>query len=235
MSQGRKKRLVVLTGAGMSAESGLSTFRDADGLWENEPVAEVATHEAILRDPARCIRFANKLRLGCAAAQPNAGHKLLAELEQDYDVTIVTQNIDDLHERAGSSHVIHLHGELMKCCTMDDPETPLPLPDGELEMSIDATDRSGRRLRPFIVYFGEGVPRMSDAIRATMAADIFLIIGTSLVVYPAAGLSTCAPSGIPKFLIDPKSVPVPGDFEQIHEGASAGVRHFVDLLRERNL
>ena len=123
----------------------------------------------------------------------------------------------------------------MKCCTMDDPETPLPLPDGKLEMAIDATDRSGRRLRPFIVYFGEGVPRMSDAIRATTAADIFLIIGTSLVVYPAAGLSTCAPSGIPKFLIDPKPVPVPGDFEQIHEGASAGVRHFVDLLRERNL
>lgn len=230
-----KKKIVVLTGAGMSAESGLSTFRDADGLWENEPVAEVATSEAIRRDPERCIRFGNKLRVQCAKAQPNEGHRLLASLEQDYDVTIVTQNIDDLHERAGSTDVIHLHGELMKCCTMDDPETPLEIPDGKLDMDVNATDRNGRRLRPFIVYFGEAVPRMSDAIRVTMKADIFLIIGTSLVVYPAAGLSTCAPAGIPKFLIDPKSVPVPRDFEHIQEGASEGVRHFIERLQERGL
>lgn len=229
------KKIVVLTGAGMSAESGLRTFRDADGLWEDEPVAEVATHEAIRRDPARCIRFANKLRVSCAKAQPNEGHRLLADLERDYDVTVVTQNIDDLHERAGSTDVIHLHGELMKCCTMDDPETPLPLPDGQLEMDVDAVDRKGRRLRPFIVYFGEAVPRMGDAIRVTSQADIFLIIGTSLVVYPAAGLSTCAPAGIPKFLIDPKPVPIPRDFEHLREGASAGMRHFVEILRERGL
>lgn len=230
-----KKHLVVLTGAGMSAESGLSTFRDADGLWENEPVEEVATHEAILRNPERCIRFANKLRHGCLAAKPNEGHRLLATLEERYRVTIVTQNIDDLHERAGSSEVIHLHGELMKCCTMDDPERPLPLPDGNPEMAVDATDANGRRLRPFIVYFGEAVPRMSDAIRVTMQADLFLIIGTSLVVYPAAGLSSCAPAGIPKFLIDPKPVPVPGDFEQIRKGASEGMRDFVRIIGERGL
>lgn len=226
----QKKKLVVLTGAGMSAESGISTFRDADGLWAKFRVEDVATHDALLRNPELVTNFANDRRVQCASCLPNAGHLLLSELEEKYDVVIITQNIDDLHERAGSSHTIHLHGELMKCCTMDDSETPLPLPGDSLRWEWGTKTANGALIRPFIVYFGEPVPRMGDAIRACSEADIFLIIGTSLNVYPAAGLADVAPRGIPKFIIDPQPVRTSGEFKHLQMGASEGLRMFMDII-----
>lgn len=226
-----KKKLVALTGAGISAESGLSTFRDSDGLWENYRIEEVATHEALIRNREQVVRFANMLRKQCIERKPNLGHIRLAELEKDYDVTVITQNIDDFHEQAGSSHVIHLHGNLMKCCTMDRPDVPLDLPNGELEMSPDATDEHGNLLRPFIVYFGEAVPMMDAAARATMEADIFVVIGSSLNVYPAAGLMMYTKPGIPRYVIDPKPVAAAVGFEHIMETASDGMKKLTEILR----
>ena len=220
----KKKRIVVLTGAGISAESGLSTFRDADGLWENHPVAEVATHEALERNPKAVYDFANMLRRNLQKAEPNPGHLLLAELEKDYDVVILTQNIDDLHERAGSKSVLHLHGELMKACTIDRPDRPIPLPGGRLDINPGDTDGEGRPLRPFIVYFGEDVPNYTRAMKETEKADLFVVIGSSLNVYPVAGLLYYVPDGVPCFVIDPKPVQTPyRTFRQIQKGASEGM------------
>lgn len=226
-----KKKLVALTGAGISAESGLSTFRDSDGLWENYRIEDVATHEALLTNREEVVRFANMLRKQCVHCEPNAGHKLLADLEKEYDVTVITQNIDNLHEKAGSSNVIHLHGNLMKCCTMERPDVPLDLPNGELDMSPDATDEDGHLLRPFIVYFGEAVPMMDAAARVTQEADVFVVIGSSLNVYPAAGLMMYTKPGIPRYVIDPKPVAAAVGFEHIQATASEGMKKLTKRLR----
>lgn len=225
-----KKKIVALTGAGISAESGIATFRDSDGLWERYSVEEVASADGYRRNPQLVIDFANDRREQCVKAQPNEGHLLLAKLEEDYDVTVITQNIDDLHERAGSSHVIHLHGELMKCCSEGDLSTPLPLPQGRLRMTLDDKAEDGSQLRPFIVYFGEPVPRMEEAIAKTERADIFLIIGTSLNVYPAAGLVRFVPRGTPVYVIDPQEVSGSDQFEHIQMGAGKGMAELIKRL-----
>ena len=226
-----KKRIVVLTGAGISAESGLSTFRDADGLWENHPVSEVATHEALERNPGAVYDFANMLRHNLQKAEPNKGHRLLAELEKEYEVVILTQNIDDLHERAGSTNVLHLHGELMKACTIRRPDLPIALPGGRLDINPGDKDEEGNLLRPFIVYFGEDVPNYTRAMKETEKADIFVVIGSSLNVYPVAGLLYYVPDGAPCFVIDPKPVQTPyRRFEQIQKGASEGMAELIARL-----
>lgn len=227
------KKIVVLTGAGISAESGLSTFRDAGGLWENYPVQQVASHEGWEEDPVLVNNFYNMLRKKLVDVQPNEGHQLLAKLEEKYDVTVVTQNVDNLHERAGSSHVIHLHGELMKVCSSRDPYNPhfikeLTPDDCDVKPGEKAGDNS--LLRPFIVFFGESVPMMEQAAEAAQKADIFIIIGTSLNVYPAAGLINYVPMDAPIYLIDPKPVNAGGyrNVKQIQKGASEGMRELVN-------
>ena len=227
------KKIVVLTGAGMSVESGLKTFRDADGLWENYPVAKVATHEGWEADPTFVNNFYNMLRKKCWAVKPNEGHKLVAKLEEKYDVTVVTQNVDNLHEQAGSSKVIHLHGELMKVCSsrdVDDPRYQITLtPDNcEVEHGTKAGDSS--LLRPFIVFFGEAVPMISVAAAEASEADIFVIIGTSLNVYPAAGLVQYVRPGVPVYLIDPKPVSAGPNVMQIQKGAGEGMKELVEKL-----
>ena len=196
-----KKKLVVLTGAGISAESGLKTFRDSDGLWEGYDINEVATASAWRRNPALVQEFYNMRRKGVKQAQPNAAHHALAELESDFDVRIITQNIDDLHERAGSTNIIHLHGEILKMRSERNEELIYPVED-DIRMGDVAED--GGQLRPHIVWFEEAVPMMEDAALATRQADIFLIVGTSLVVYPAAGLVNYVAWDVPKFIIDKK-------------------------------
>lgn len=225
-----RKKIVALTGAGISAESGIATFRDSGGLWEQYSVEEVASAEGYRRNPKLVIDFANDRREQCVNALPNNGHKLLASLEKEYDVTVITQNIDDLHERAGSSHIIHLHGELMKCCSERDLATPLPLPEGRLRMTLDDKDEYGHQLRPFIVYFGEPVPRMEDAVYEVQNADIFLIIGTSLNVYPAASLVQFVPNGTPVYVIDPKEVPGSDRYTHIKMGAGKGMETLIKIL-----
>lgn len=232
MSEMKKKKIVALTGAGISAESGIATFRDSGGLWEQYSVEEVASAEGYRRNPKLVIDFANDRREQCVNAQPNQGHILLAELEKEYDVVVITQNIDDLHERAGSTNVIHLHGELMKCCSERDLSTPLPLPEGRLRMTLDDKDEQGYQLRPFIVYFGEPVPRMEEAVREAERADFFLIVGTSLNVYPAAGLVQFVPHGTPIYLIDPKEVNGSARFEHIQMGAGKGMAEFIKRLHD---
>lgn len=223
------KKIVVLTGAGMSAESGLSTFRDDDGLWEKHPVSRVATHEAWERDPEYVNSFYNMMREKLVSAQPNEGHRLVAELERRYDVAVVTQNVDNLHEAAGSSRVLHLHGELMKVCSSRDTENPdcwrtMTPPDLAVKPGEKAAD--GSLLRPYIVFFGEAVPNIEPAAALTAEADIMIIIGTSLNVYPAAGLVRFARQGVPVYLIDPKPVAgnLPGGVRHIMTGASEGMR-----------
>ena len=229
------KRLVILTGAGMSAESGFSTFRDAGGLWEQYPVEKVATPEGWQEDPNLVTDFYNGLRQQLVAARPNRGHEILAEMEQDYDVRIITQNVDDLHERAGSSRVIHLHGELMKVCSSRDPDNPhfiRTLPQTHLQVAHGERAGDGSLLRPWIVWFGEAVPRLTDAIAEVERADIFVIIGSSLNVYPAAGLVHYVPAGAPIYLIDPKEVQVPAHraVEVIQEVASVGCQRLREAI-----
>lgn len=230
-----KKRLVVLTGAGISAESGFSTFRDAGGLWEQYSVEEVCTTEGWARDPQKVNAFYNGLRRQLLTARPNRGHELLAELEADYDVRIITQNVDDLHERAGSSHVLHLHGELMKVCSSRDKDNPrfiTTLPAERPETGEGEKCGDGSLLRPWIVFFGESVPNLEAAAEEVMRADFFAVIGSSLVVYPAAGLVAYAPKQCPVFVIDPKEVAVPGgrDVRVISEPASKGVATLREML-----
>lgn len=195
-----KKHLVVLTGAGISAESGLKTFRDSDGLWENHKVEDVATPEAWGRDPELVMRFYNMRRKASAAARPNGAHKTLAELESHFVVSIITQNVDDLHERGGSSNVLHLHGELSKVRSVKNQNLIYEIGDKPIKMGDLAED--GGQLRPHIVWFGEAVPMIEPAIDICRSADIFMVIGTSLQVYPAAGLIHYMPDNIPVFLID---------------------------------
>lgn len=232
------KKIVVLTGAGMSVESGLSTFRDAGGLWDNYPVERVATHEAWLMDPNYVNDFYNMLRMKYRDVKPCEGHMLVKELEKDYDVTVVTQNVDNLHEQAGSSKVIHLHGEMMKMCSsrdVDNPRFHVTLPHegfGELGLEVphDEKAEDGSLLRPFIVFFGENVPNMYDAAEEAKEADIFIIIGTSLNVYPAAGLVQYVRPGTPVYLIDPKPVAARGNIEHIQKGASEGMKELMERL-----
>ena len=222
------EKIAVLTGAGMSAESGLKTFRDAGGLWEEYPVQQVASHEGWLADPALVTRFYNERRRQLLHAKPNDGHRRVAELERRYDVTVVTQNVDNLHEQAGSTKVIHLHGELMKVCSSRNPYDPryiqtLTADNWEVEPGTLAAD--GSLLRPYIVFFGEAVPMIEPAAKAVADADIMVIIGTSLNVYPAAGLIAYAKPPAPLYLIDPKAVSVSSEYhvEHIMKGASEGM------------
>jgi len=197
------KKIVVFTGSGISAESGIRTFRDAGGLWEEYPISEVATPEAWKRNPALVQRFYNERRKQVMEAKPNAAHHALAKLENHFKVTVITQNIDDLHERAGSSNIIHLHGEIMKSRSSRYPDLVYPVKDWELGMN--EVCEKGFPLRPYIVWFGEAVPAMDEAIQQVLMADIFLIVGTSLEVYPAAGLVDYAAEEIPKYFIDPSA------------------------------
>lgn len=217
----------------MSVESGLKTFRDADGLWENYPVAQVATHEGWLDNPTLVTNFYNMLRRKCLDAKPNEGHRLVAALEKQYDVTVVTQNVDNLHEAAGSSKVIHLHGELMKVCSsrdVDNPRYQQLLTADNCEVKPGTLAGDGSLLRPFIVFFGEGVPMISRAADEAQQADIFIIIGTSLNVYPAAGLVQYVRAGVPIYLIDPNPIDAGDHVVQIQKGASEGMRQLSELL-----
>ena len=223
------KRLVILSGAGMSAESGIRTFRDMNGLWEEYDVMEVASIEAWHKNPELLLRFYNDRRIQMMASHPNQGHLLLAELEQKFEVQIITQNVDDLHERAGSSHVLHLHGELTKARSSQDPALIYPLDDPEMKMGDLCSE--GSQLRPHIVWFGEEVPQMENAIKITQSADILCVIGTSLNVYPAAGLINYAPRDIPVFLIDPNPPGhLPGRIRVIPEKAGKGVALLIEEL-----
>lgn len=230
------KNLVVLSGAGMSAESGISTFRDAGGLWDKYPVEQVATPEGYARNPKLVIHFYNERRKQLLTVEPNAGHMGVAELEKDFNVTVVTQNVDNLHERAGSTHVIHLHGELTKVCSSFDPNNPhyiKELKPEEYEVKMGDKAGDGSQLRPFIVWFGESVPEIETAIGYVQQADIFVIIGTSMNVYPAAGLLNYVPRQAEVYLIDPKPVNTHTQ-RQIHviqKGASEGVRELKEMLR----
>jgi len=224
-----KPNLVVLTGAGISAESGIKTFRDSDGLWEGHDIYEVASPRGWKKDPAIVLEFYNLRRRDVAKAQPNAAHTGLAELEDDFDVHIITQNIDDLHERGGSSKVLHLHGEIFKMRSEKDESLIYDI-RGDINLGDKAAD--GHQLRPNIVWFEEPVPMITAAARITAEADIFVVIGTSLVVYPAAGLLDMAPRHIPKYIID-KHIPTTGvvpNLTRIEAPASEGVLQLRDLL-----
>ena len=230
-----KKNLVILSGAGMSAESGISTFRDAGGLWDKYPVMQVASAEGYVRDPELVINFYNERRKQLLAVEPNAGHIGLAELEKDFNVTVVTQNVDNLHERAGSTRIIHLHGELTKVCSSRDPYNPRyvkELKPEEYEVKMGDKAGDGSQLRSFIVWFGEAVPEIETAVDYVEKADIFVIIGTSMNVYPAAGLLNYVPRTAEVYLIDPKPVDT-HSMRQIHiiqKGASEGVKELKKLL-----
>ncbi len=231
------KKIVVLTGAGMSAESGISTFRDAGGLWEKYPVEQVATPEGYAANPRLVTEFYNERRKQLLQVEPNMGHKLLAQLEKDYDVTVITQNVDNLHERAGSTNVIHLHGELTKVTSSrhpDDPRYIKELAPEEYEVKIGDLAADGSQLRPFIVWFGEAVPMIETAIEYVEAADVFLIIGTSMNVYPAAGLLNYVRPDVPVFLIDPNPVNISSrhKIHVISKGASAGMEEFGKILSD---
>ncbi|MBQ1909841.1 MAG: NAD-dependent deacylase [Bacteroidaceae bacterium] len=230
-------KVVVLTGAGMSAESGISTFRDNGGLWEQYNVEDVATPEGWARNPSLVTEFYNTRRRQLLDAKPCRGHELVAQLEAEHDVTVITQNVDDLHERAGSSHVIHLHGELMKVTSSRDPNNPRyiqTLPPDHMEVKIGDKAADGSQLRPFIVWFGEPVPEIETAAEYCAKADLMLIIGTSLNVYPAAGLTRLVADGVPIYLIDPKPVQWNSShpFHHIMQGASAGMEEFLKLLKQ---
>ena len=232
------KKVVVLTGAGMSAESGFETFRDSGGLWEKYPVEKVATPEGWRADPDLVTDFYNGLRVQLLTAEPNRGHRLLAALEQDFDVTVVTQNVDDLHERAGSSRVIHLHGELMKVTSSRDPENPhfvRTLSADKAVVPHGAKADDGSLLRPYIVWFGEAVPNMEIAAEEASRADIFVVIGTSFNVYPAAGLINYVPSSAPVYIIDPKEVSVHAAARIcfLRKTASEGMEELTDILKKQ--
>ena len=228
------KKIVFLTGAGMSVESGFKTFRGNDGLWENYPVEQVASHEGWEQDPTLVTNFYNMLRKKLYAAQPNEGHKIIAALEKDYNVTVITQNVDNLHEKAGSTHVIHLHGELTKVCSSREPYDPQYIevlgPDNS-QVAPGTKAGDGSLLRPFIVFFGESVPMLEPAAREVEDADIFVVIGTSLNVYPAASLLYYTKPGTPTFLIDPNAVSTEArNITYIRKGASEGMKELAEML-----
>ena len=226
------KRIVVLSGAGISAESGIRTFRDSGGLWEGQDVTEVASPEGWARNPELVLEFYNQRRKQAMEVAPNEAHLELARLEQDYEVTIITQNVDNLHERAGSTNVMHLHGELSKCRSTADESLVYDMDGWELKWG-DVCEK-GAQLRPHIVWFGEMVPMIEPAAKITSTADIFMIVGTSLQVYPAAGLINYTNPGIPKFLIDPNASES-GNSEDIkiyQQPATSGVKQVAEYIRE---
>lgn len=230
-----KKKLVVLTGAGISAESGIATFRDADGLWEGHDVMEVASPQGWRKNPALVLDFYNQRRKHAREASPNAAHLALAELEKNFQVTIITQNVDDLHERAGSSNIIHLHGKLFESCSTLDPSLVYPIEGYELKLG----DKCGRgaQLRPNIVWFGEPVPMMEVAAEEAMKADILLVVGTSLVVYPAASLVDYISDDVPIMVVDPR-LPYIRPRANLHlfeEKASSGMEKVKKLLLQAYL
>lgn len=230
-----KKKLVVLTGAGISAESGLSTFRDANGLWDKYPVMDVASHDGFVRNPELIHEFYNKMRHQLLEKHPNAAHLALHDLEKDYDVRIVTQNVDDLHERAGSTNVLHLHGELLKVRSMTNEERVYTLTPDNLDTTVDTRDPYGDPVRPHIVFFQEDVPNFSPAVDIVKQADIFVVIGTSLNVYPAAGLLFYVPKDVPIYYIDPHPAAIPtgvGNVNVIAEPATVGVKQLTEMLRK---
>jgi NAD-dependent deacetylase len=219
-----KKKIVVLTGAGISAESGIQTFRDADGLWEGHNVMDVATPEGWYKNPELVLDFYNQRRRQLLEVQPNLGHQILAELEDDFDVSIITQNVDNLHEKAGSLNVLHLHGELLKVRSTKNQNYIL---DWETDLNLGDFDDKGNQLRPHIVWFGEEVPAMEKAVTIVEKADILIIIGTSLQVYPAAGLMNFAKQTIPVYYIDPKPAEIydlPNDLKIIAATGSKGMK-----------
>ena len=235
----KKQKIAVLTGAGVSAESGISKFRDANGLWDNYNVEDVATLEGWNRNPALVLDFYNQRRRELATVRPNAAHLAIASLEDKYDVTVITQNIDNLHERAGSTRIIHLHGELTKVR----PENRYNERNGFSEESVfdigygdinlGDTSAEGVQLRPHIVWFGEAVPKIEQAIDVVEAADILLIVGTSLQVYPAAGLYAYAKASTPIYIIDPKDVPVrDGRITHIKDVATRGMEKFIEIISQ---
>lgn len=227
-----KKKLVILTGAGISAESGIKTFRDSDGLWEGHDVMEVATPEGWRKNQELVLDFYNKRRQQLKEVKPNLGHYILAELEQHFDVYIITQNVDDLHERAGSTKILHLHGELLKARSTQNKDLIL---DWQDDLFTGDLDKNGHQLRPHIVWFGEDVPALERAIEITEDADYFAVIGTSLQVYPAAGLISYTYSTTPVFYIDPKPISIPhiqNKVMVIAKVASEGVAELRDRLFE---
>jgi len=227
-----KKKIVVLTGAGVSAESGLKTFRDSDGLWEGYNIEDVATPRAWRKDPQLVLDFYNLRRKNVAAAEPNAAHVGLAELETDFDVHIITQNIDDLHERAGSTKVLHLHGEIFK---MHSEKTKSLVREIRGDINLGDLAEDGGQFRPAIVWFEEPVPMIEEAIPIVRSADIFVVVGTSLVVYPAAGLVNYAPYDIPKFIVD-KRIPYTSSVDNviaIERPATEGVKLMMEMIRSQ--
>ena len=227
-----KKNLVVLSGAGISAESGLKTFRGSDGLWENHKVEDVATPDAWRRNPELVTRFYNERRHQLLEVEPNKAHRLLAELESHFNVQIITQNVDNLHERAGSTNVLHLHGELTKVRSTGPYKEIFELTPDKYEVKIGDMCPLGYQLRPHIVWFGEEVPEIETAMVLTGNADIFLVIGTSLNVYPAAGLLNYVPAKTLIYLIDPEDVNTYShNIQHIKNGASEGMREFATLIK----
>lgn len=229
------KKIVFLTGAGISAESGITTFRDSNGLWEQYRVEDVASIEGYWRNPGLVINFYNERRRQLGMVRPNKAHELVAKLEENYDVTVVTQNIDNLHEQAGSTDIVHLHGELMKATSSDEPndlDCIVTLPSADSEIKVGDKAKDGSQLRPFIVWFGEAVPMIERAAEEVYDADILVIIGTSLNVYPAAGLVNYAKRGTEIYLIDPapQNVPRNMDIHVIAKKATEGMEELFGLL-----
>lgn len=234
-SKAMKRKITILTGAGMSADSGLKTFRDADGLWEGHDVMEVASPQGFRSNPELVLQFYNERRRQLLQARPNAGHKALVELEKKFDTHIITQNVDDLHERAGSSRVLHLHGELLK---VRSTAPPYSVYRWEKDLYLGDLCEAGNQLRPHIVWFGEEVPLLPRAASITSEADILIIVGTSLQVYPAASLLYYADEGVPIYLVDPRPAltPTPGlNLHLIPHKASEGVPELVSRLLDQGV
>ena len=226
------KKIVISTGAGMSAESGLSTFRDADGLWDNYDVMEVASADGFARNPALVHEFYNIRRKELLEKEPNVAHRRLVDLEKYFDVQIITQNVDDLHERAGSKKVLHLHGELMKVRSIEHPDRVYSLTPDNLTTTPESRDPQGDHMRPHIVFFQEAVPNFEPATEIARQADIFVVIGTSLVVYPAAALMNYVRPGVPIYYIDPRPAATPSNVKVIAKKASEGVEELFHILTE---
>ena len=222
------KHLVILSGAGISAESGIRTFRDSDGLWEEYDVMRVASIDGWHEDKELILRFYNERRKQLKNAEPNRGHQVIAELEKNFKVSVITQNVDNLHERAGSTNVLHLHGELTKVCSCNNKNLVTDIGYEDIHIGDKASD--GAQLRPFIVWFGEAVPMIELAAEIVSSADILVIVGTSLQVYPAAGLVDFAIPGIPVYLIDPNEVQSRRKVVCIKEKASTGMEKFRELI-----
>lgn len=230
-----RQKIVFLTGAGISAESGLSTFRDKDGLWTNEEWARLARINALYNETQKCLDFYNFRRKQLAEVEPNDAHRMIVELEKDYEVIVITQNVDNLHERAGSTNVIHVHGELSKVCSLRDRTTCVKEYPLEIPIKVGDKAEDGWQLRPYIVMFGENVDNMREAIDIAFEADIFVVVGTSLKVYPAAGFINYTRNSIPKYVIDPGEMEECTQLGFIHlrTTATEGMKKLIEILGNR--